>query len=703
MSRVLDRRSVLKCLAAVAASTAFGCSDDDDDESPIVEDRAFFPQSVASGDPRPTSVVLWTRGVDPGRADADVSLTLQVATDDRFSQRVLELTGVPVTLAHDHVLKVKVTGLAPRTTYFYRFLQEKNGRRVASPVGRTRTAPEAGSDTPVRFAVANCQNFNGRYYNSWQRLVQLDEDLDFVVFLGDYVYETTQEAALPGPARQVRFREPEGALRLTTSGGTVLAAASLSNYRDLYRTYRTDPFLQQAHERYPFIVTWDDHEFSDDSWDAHANYTDGRQDETQLERRRNAELAFFEYLPLDPDDVPEGAVDLDATPRYPDTRIWRAFDFGTALRLIVTDYRSRHPDHLIPEDAWPATVAVDAAALAALGVAEAFTADTFAYVDIGAPEYAEAQGILRQAYVLLAVQAGLSQQEAESRAAAVVRGPLALAYVNPVLAQAGRAPISPTDKPRGLAFVHLGKTELFARLGARYVVVKDTYDVYAAARDLASGGEAQNVLGAEQSAFVLDAAAGPQAWKVLVSSVSATSMVWDLSNKPDVEPASVRNRYYFDVDQWDGYPQERARLLGELRGRTSDRTVVVSGDIHAAFASVELGVPALTAPAISSASVKEEAGEQVEAAGFPPASAVYRYVVTEQDATLREGNPNIAFVDTDSHGFTVVEVRADEVRAAYHLIPSAEARTSYANQPEALAARFSRRDFTVRAGAISVG
>jgi alkaline phosphatase D len=703
MPRFLDRRTVLKCLAAVAASTAFGCSDDDDDDLPIIEDRTFYPQSVASGDPRPTSVVLWTRGVDPGNADADVTLTLQVATDDGFTQRVLELTGVSVTPAHDHAVKVKVTGLAPRTTYFYRFLQEKNGRRVASPVGRTRTAPEAGTDTPVRFVVANCQNYNGRYYNTWQRLVQLDEDLDFVVFLGDYVYETTLEAALPGSTRQVRFTEPDGALRLASSAGTVLAAASLSNYRDLYRTYRSDPFLQQVHERYPFIVTWDDHEFSDDSWDAHANYTDGRQDESQPERRRNAELAFFEYLPLDPDDAPEGAVDVDATQRYPDSHIWRSFDFGTALRLIVTDYRSRHPDHLVPEDAWPATVAVDATTLTALGVAGAFTADTFAYVDLSAPEYAEAQGILRAAYTQLAVAAGLTQQDAEARAAAVVQGPAALAYVNPVLAQAGRAPISPTDKPRGLGFVHLGKTDLFSRLGSRYVVVKDTYDVYAAARDIATGGEAQNALGAEQNAFVLDAAAGSQAWKVLVSSVSPTSMVWDLTNKPDVEPATVRNRYYFDVDQWDGYPQERARLLGELRGRTSDRTVVVAGDIHASFASVEVGVPALTAPAISSASVKEEAGEQVAAAGFPPGSAVYRYVVTEQDATLREGNPNIAFVDTDSHGFTVVEVNTDEVRAAYHLIPSAEAGTSYADQPEALAARFSRRDFVVRGGAISVG
>ncbi|MBZ4417349.1 alkaline phosphatase [Myxococcus sp. RHSTA-1-4] len=700
MSRAFTRRTLLKCIAAVAASTAFGCSDDDD-ELPIIEDRAFFPQSVASGDPRPESVVLWTRVVDSGRPGADLSLTVQVALDESFSKRVLELKDVPTTSAHDHVLKVKVTGLAPRTTYFYRFLYEESGRRVASPLGRTRTAPEAGADTPVRFMVANCQNYNGRYYNSWQRLLQLDEDLDFVVFLGDYIYETTPEAAPPEGARQVRFSEPDGALRLSTSGGTVLAAASLSNYRDLYRTYREDPFLQGAHERYPFILVWDDHEFSDDSWSAHANYTEGRQDELQEERRRNAELAFFEYLPLAPDEAPEGVVDLEATPRYPDTRIWRSFDFGSALRLIVTDYRTRRPDHLIPEDAWPAAVAVDASALATLGLTGAFTADTFAYVDIDAQEYTEARSILRLAYVRLAVAAGLSQAEAASRAGAAVRGPQALAYVNPVLAQAGRAPIDPAGKPRGLGFVHLGKTELFARLGARYVVVKDTYDVYAAWRDASTGGEAQNVLGTEQRSFVQGAAAGPQAWKVLVSSVSATSMIWDLSNKQDVTPESVRNRYYFDVDQWDGVPQEKERLLGALRAATSDRTVVVSGDIHASFASVEAGVPALTAPAISSSSVGEEAGEQVTEAGFPPGTAVYRYVVTEQVATLREGNPGIVFADTDSHGFTVVEVHADEVRAAYHLIPGAEARTSYAERPEALAARFTRRDFTVRAGAIS--
>ena len=88
------------------------------------------------------------------------------------------------------------------------------------------------------------------------------------------------------------------------------------------------------------------------------------------------------------------------------------------------------------------------------------------------------------------------------------------------------------------------------------------------------------------------------------------------------------------------------------------------------------------------------------AAGFPPGTAVYRYVVTEQAATFREGNPGIAFADTNAHGFMVVQVGPEEARASYHLIPSHEAQVDYSGRPEELAARFSRRDFLVRPGSI---
>ncbi len=698
MSQPLHRRTLLKCIVAVAASTAFGCPDD---EPPEEEGRAFFPQSVASGEPRHDSVVLWTRAVDPERPDSDVELILEVATDEGFKSRVLELEGLRTSSAHDHTLKVKVRNLQPRTRYFYRFVIERKGKRFISQVGRTRTAPAPGADVPVRFAVANCQDFRGRYYNSWQRLVQLDEDLDFIVFLGDYIYEADSEVVpSPDPTRNVRFTEPGAAMRRELGGGrSELVANAVSNYRDIYRTYRSDPFLQQAHERYPFIVVWDDHEFSNDCWDAHATYTDGRVDELQPERRRNAELAFFEYQPLDTTDAPPGAIDVDGVPRYPDTRIWRDFAFGSHLRLLVTDYRTHRPDHLIPEDAYPATVVMDAGVLASLGATAAFAADAFAYVNID--EFPAQKAVLQGAYVQLAVAAGLSSADASARAATIVRGNLALAYVNPVLtaaAQPGAGPIPPTGRPRGLAFVHLGKQDLFSSLGSRNVVIKDTFDVYAAWRYATTGREAEDALGDAQEAWLLESARGPETWKVVVSSVSTTSMIWDLRAKTDVEPPTVRNRYYFSVDQWDGFPDKRRELMTALRDSNEGRVLFVSGDIHASFASVEHGVPAITAPAISSSAVQEEAGEAVIAAGFPADSAVFRYVVTEQENTFREGNPGIAFVDTDSHGFTVVEVRPGEALASYHLIPLSEVRVNYAGRPEELAARFSRRDFLVRPG-----
>jgi alkaline phosphatase D len=345
---------------------------------------------------------------------------------------------------------------------------------------------------------------------------------------------------------------------------------------------------------------------------------------------------------------------------------------------------------------------MDAAVLASLGLTGAFASDFFAYVNID--ELPAQRAVLRGAYTQEAVKAGLTPAEASARAEATVRGNLALAYANEVLtaaAQPGAGPIDPTGRPRGLAFVHMGKSALFTSLGARYVVIKDTFDVYAAWRYATTGREAQDALGEAQEAWLLESARRAETWKVVASSVSLTSMIWDLRGKTDVEPPSVRNRYYFSADQWDGFPDKRRELLTALRESTGGRTFFVAGDIHASFASVEHGLPALTAPSISSSAVQEEAGEAVTAAGFPPGSAVYRYVVTEQEATFREGNPGITYVDTDVHGFTVVEVRPEEALASYHLIPLDAVRESYADRPEALAGRFSRRDFLVRPGSIS--
>jgi alkaline phosphatase D len=155
------------------------------------------------------------------------------------------------------------------------------------------------------------------------------------------------------------------------------------------------------------------------------------------------------------------------------------------------------------------------------------------------------------------------------------------------------------------------------------------------------------------------------------------------------------------VDQWDGFPTKKSELLNDLRTLSGGNLLFLCGDIHASFASVEDGVPIITAPAISSSTVLSEAAEAVTDAGFPAGSPIYRYVVTLQEQTLREGNPGITFVDTDSNGYTVVEARAGDALATYHLIPSSQVTVNYANQPDALAAHFTRRAFLISQGTIT--
>jgi len=705
LSQKLQRRTILQSIVAVAATTAFGCSDEETTEQQAEQSRAYFPQSVASGDPRPDSVVLWTRAVDSEHG-GDTTLTLEVSPDESFAQAVVQEQGLKALAAHDNALKVKVTGLQPRTTYYYRFIYEHDGERFISPVGRTKTAPAPGDDVPVKFVVASCQDYVGRYFNAWQRLVQLDVDVDAIIFLGDYIYETTGDPAFQSTntLREVIFSKPEEALVQKTGVFQYYAAQSLSNYRDLYKNLRTDPIIQKVHERYAFINMWDDHEFSNDCWGSNATYTNGRQVEKQDERRRYAEQAFFEYLPIDAVGVSStGTIDVDAEPKYPNTRIYRDFDYGKHAKLIVADYRTYRPDHIIPEDAFPGTVVMDQAVLTAVGAAPAFTSELFAYVDVDAVEYAQHKGTLRQAYLAIAVQAGLTQQEAAAQADTWVKGKLALAYINQVLTQAGAAAlvISPADKPRGLAYVHMGKLNPFDVRGVRNIVVKDTYDLYAGYRYAATQTSSENALGTEQETWLRDKVKSTNTWKLIVSSVSFSALILDLRAKTDIPDPSLRQRFYFTTDQWDGFPTKKKELLKYVKDNSTN-AVFLSGDIHASFASVEEGVPTLTAPAISSGSIKEEAGTAVLGAGFAQGSPIYRYIAAETDQTLQAANPNLVFSESDSHGFVVVEVKPNELLATYHLIPSSEVHKDYTKRTTTeLQGKFSTQTLRVQDGTIT--
>lgn len=708
------RRSFLQAVVAVAATTAVGCNEDE--TLPPSDDTAkHFPQSVASGDPRPDSVVLWVRAVDPDKAGDNMPVKLEVSTSQDFSSTVVNESFTALA-ANDHALKVKVTGLSPRTTYYYRFTVDVNGKKVSTVAGRTRTAPAAGADVPVKFAFASCQDYIGRYYNAWQRLLQLDEDLDFVVFLGDYVYETTGDASFQDAngTRSIVFSEPENAQREGEGLVAFYAAKALSNYRDLYKAIRSDKIIQQVHERYPFIVVWDDHEFSDDCWGDTATYTDGRISEKQPERRKNAEQAFFEYIPLDNTAAPEGAIDIGqvVAAQKDGTKIWRDFEFGQHLKLMVMDLRTMRPDHLIPEDAYPGTVVIDSATMPA-PYKPAFEADTFAYVNIDVAP-APYKQVLQGAYVQQAVQAGLTQEQAAAKAATLVQGNLSLFYVNQVIdavsaarVAAGqtaipRIPIA-AETPRGVAYVHMGKSALFNIQGSRYIVVKPVFDLYAGIKFAATARASENALGTAQEDWFKETVKAANTWKIAVSSVSLTSMVFDLSKKEDVPEANLRQSFYFNVDQWDGFPTKRKELLGYLAANGLQKnTLFVSGDIHASFASVEQGVPTLTAPAISSGSIKELAGRALLGAGYGSGAAVHRYIVQELEKTLTEGNPGMKFADGDAHGFVVLEVKKDEAIASFHLIPSTEIAKDYSLRTgEELAAKFSSKKFRVKDGDIT--
>lgn len=282
---------------------------------------ATFPLSVAAGDPQVNGITLWTRLAPQ---TASVKVALQVAADRSFKRPLVK--GLLATDAdRDWIVKTQLrnNALKPFQTYYYRFIHNK----VASPTGRFKTLPAADAALDrLRFAYISCQDYTNGYYTALQHLA--NEEIDFVVHLGDYIYETVSDPSFQGG--QVRpIRLPNGGAR----------AETLADYRFLYQTYKSDPDLQRVHERFAFISIWDDHEFANDSYreydtdsaDEAANYDPAR--------RQAANQAWAEYTPA--------GVSFDATQEpLASLQIYRSFRFGTLMDLILTDerlYRSAPP------------------------------------------------------------------------------------------------------------------------------------------------------------------------------------------------------------------------------------------------------------------------------------------------------------------------------------------------------------------------
>lgn len=519
----LNRRDFLKgfvglagcfvAIAGVGVSPAFA------DETRINTNR--FPQGLASGDPQSDAILLWTRAVPDMPAGA-VDLICQMSTDETFSTIVLEQP-ITVTAESDFTARLFVEGLTPDTRYFYRFVADGE---VGAHTGRTRTAPAADTERPIRFGFTSCQKYESGFYGAWARLVADDEaapdgeQLDFVLHLGDFIYEVIGDvpAGVDASRKIPPFPDgstpwvPDGTKPYWTEGATW--AVTVDDYRHLYKTYLKDPNLQAARARFPFVCTWDDHEFTNDSWQSHDTYF--RPGIPAQKRKVAANQAWFEFIPAlltnstSIGDVANEASDFAPTQvqdaAYEDydsaflntnndnrralesMTIYRSLSWGKMLDLVVTDLRSYRSPPVLTED-----------------VRELLS------------------GSARLAPVRLVKELDAGKTANDGK-------PLAkLTYEDKEI-----------ENPR-------------------------------------RNSPAGTCMGAKQKAWFKAAMQNSNAtWRIWANSIPAVSLRLDLNNVPSADLEDS----YLGVDAWQGFPGELSELMAFLRDNKITNTISCSGDYH---------------------------------------------------------------------------------------------------------------------------
>ncbi|CAL9417169.1 alkaline phosphatase D family protein [Streptomyces sp. enrichment culture] len=279
------RRSVVKAAAAgavLAAPLAAG------HPARAAESAPAFLHGVASGDPLPDGVLLWTRvtpapeAVPGSGLGPDTPVSWVVATDQALTNIVAKGT-VTATAAADHTVKADVRGLAPATDYFFRF----SAGSTDSPTGRTRTAPAADAAVAnLRFGVVSCANWEAGHFAAYRHLTARG-DLDAWLHLGDYIYEYGSG----------QYGTRDTVVRPHAPAHEIL---TLADYRTRHGRYKTDPDLQALHAKAPVVAIWDDHEIANDAWSGGAeNHTEGAEG-AYANRQAAAKQAYFEWMPVRP-------------------------------------------------------------------------------------------------------------------------------------------------------------------------------------------------------------------------------------------------------------------------------------------------------------------------------------------------------------------------------------------------------------------
>jgi alkaline phosphatase D len=358
----MNRREFIELSAALGATLAWARGTARESQLKWSERRESYPQGVASGDPHHDSVLLWTRR-PPVAGTTAKQLTVEIARDPQF-EHVVSTSNAPVSEASDWTCRILAAGLESATAYWYRFIDD-NGH--GSRVGRTRTAPRENDARRVNFTFVSCQNVCQGAQNAYRRMIFEDErrpaqqQLDFVLHLGDFIYEIVwypedrPQGMYDRRLRDiVRFKDGEKI-------SDFYAAVTLDDYRSLYRSYLQDPDLQDARARWPFVCVWDNHEFSWRGWQGFVKTVAAARPAQMTKVAANQ--AWFEFQPARIAKPGGGELERFSPPKVVNApverfdehgigqepnnlaaidslHIYRRLRFGRNVDLVLTDQRS---------------------------------------------------------------------------------------------------------------------------------------------------------------------------------------------------------------------------------------------------------------------------------------------------------------------------------------------------------------------------
>ena len=556
---------------------------------------ASFVHGVASGDPSPTGVLIWTR-VTPS-TDAEVEVAWQVARDPAFDERVLS-GETSTSAARDYTVKVEVEGLDPGKDYFYRF----DALGAVSQTGRTRTLPVGALDRFV-LAVCSCSNYPAGYFNAYRLMAETDA-IDAVLHLGDYIYEYDRQGYASEGAR---------ALHRESVPGHELV--SLKDYRARHAQYRSDPDLQAAHARHPFIVVWDDHESANDSWTGGAENHDASQGDWSARLDASVQ-AYYEWMPI----RESGGRDR--------TAIYRAFELGDLASLIMLETRL------------------------SARTEQAQVLDSMTYrsldFDFSNPERPVALPGDRPASVdpsrIRSIPVPFDMREDPPR---------------PLTDYRQLERLTPDTLPEG--YTYLPDPERF-----RKEVLADP------ARRLMDDAQREFV-----AARLAASTAAGKPWQVignqaLMAQVTAPNLAAELSAaEVEVLPEYIKPYVEFtrlglpvSTDTWDGYDAERQWLCDRFRD-TGASPVVVSGDSHAAWALDVLD------PATQQRAAVEFGTTSISSPGY---TEMLNMQAPRIERLFRAVNPNLYFSDVGHRGFLTLTLTPDGAEAAYNIVDTVMSR-----------------------------